>query len=69
LDYEEDSRAEVDMNIVMTGAGKFIEIQGTAEREPFKKEDLNKLIIIAQKGIEDIIHTQSNVLPRSIKFL
>ncbi len=68
LDYEEDSKAEVDMNVVMTGTGKFIEVQGTAEREPFKKEDLNKLIILAQKGIEDIIHTQKNILPRNIKF-
>ncbi|MCX5665595.1 MAG: ribonuclease PH [Candidatus Omnitrophica bacterium] len=62
LDYEEDSKAEVDMNVVMTGAGKFIEVQGTAEREPFKKEDLNKLISLAQGGIENIIHTQKNIL-------
>jgi ribonuclease PH len=62
LDYEEDSKAEVDMNVVMTGAGKFIEVQGTAEREPFKKEDLNKLIVLAQKGIEDIVRTQKNIL-------
>jgi len=62
LDYEEDSKAEVDMNVVMTGAGKFIEVQGTAEREPFKKEDMNKLIALAQKGIEDIIHAQKNIL-------
>ena len=62
LDYEEDSTAEVDMNVVMTGAGKFIEIQGTAEREPFKKEDLNKLTTLAQGGIEDIIRAQKRVL-------
>jgi len=62
LNYEEDSKAEVDMNVVMTGAGKFIEVQGTAEREPFGKEDLNKLISLAQKGIEDIIHIQKNIL-------
>ncbi len=62
LDYEEDSKAEVDMNVVMTGLGKFIEVQGTAEREPFKKEELNKLITLAQKGIEDIIHAQKNIL-------
>ena len=62
LDYEEDSKAEVDMNVVMTGAGKFIEVQGTAEKEPFTKEDLNKLISLAQKGIEDIIRTQKNIL-------
>ena len=62
LDYEEDSSAEVDMNVVMTGAGKFIEIQGTAEKEPFKREDLNKLTTLAQKGIEDIIRTQKKIL-------
>ncbi|MFA5255125.1 MAG: ribonuclease PH [Candidatus Omnitrophota bacterium] len=62
LNYEEDSKAEVDMNVVMTGSGKFIEVQGTAEREPFGKEDLNKLISLAQKGIEDIIHTQKSIL-------
>ncbi len=66
LDYEEDSKAEVDMNVVMTGAGKFIEVQGTAEKEPFKKEDLNKLIVLAQKGIEEIIHIQKDILPRNI---
>jgi ribonuclease PH len=62
LDYEEDSKAEVDMNVVMTGAGKFIEVQGTAEREPFRKEDLNKLIALAQKGIEDIVRAQKNII-------
>ena len=62
LDYEEDSNAEVDMNVVMTGAGKFVEIQGTAEREPFKKEDLNKLTTLAQKGIEEIICAQKKIL-------
>lgn len=68
LDYEEDSKAEVDMNVVMTGAGKFIEVQGTAEKEPFRKEDLNKLIVLAQKGIEDIIRTQKNIL-KGIKII
>jgi ribonuclease PH len=62
LDYEEDSKAEVDMNVVMTGSGKFIEVQGTAERQPFGKDDLNKLITLAQKGIEEIIHKQKNIL-------
>jgi ribonuclease PH len=62
LNYEEDSKAEVDMNVVMTGAGKFIEVQGTAEREPFKKEDLNRLITLAQNGIEDIIRAQKSIL-------
>ena len=51
LDYSEDSRAEVDFNIVMTGAGKFIEMQGTAEGEPFSDEQLGRLIGLAKTGI------------------
>ena len=62
LDYEEDSKGEVDMNIVMTGKGKFIEVQGTAEREPFGKEDLNKLTALAQIGIQEIMSVQKKVL-------
>ena len=62
LDYEEDSTAEVDMNIIMTGDGRFVEIQGTAEREPFKKEDMNKLITLAKKGIDELIAAQKKVL-------
>lgn len=62
LDYDEDSKAEVDMNVVMTGKGKFIEVQGTAEKEPFKKEDLNKLTTLAQNGIQETISAQKKVL-------
>jgi ribonuclease PH len=62
LDYDEDSKGEVDMNIVMTGKGKFIEVQGTAEKKPFNKEDLNKLTALAEKGIQEIIATQKKVL-------
>lgn len=62
LDYDEDSKGEVDMNVVMTGGGKFIEIQGTAEREPFGKEDLNKLTSLAQSGIHEIIRAQKKIL-------
>jgi len=62
LDYEEDSKGEVDMNVVMTGSGKFIEVQGTAERKPFKKEELNKLTSLAQSGIETIIRAQQKAL-------
>src|SRR5215217_2131158 len=51
LAYTEDSTAEVDMNIVCTGAGKFIEIQGTAEREPFTRDQMNEMLAIAEKGI------------------
>ena len=62
LDYGEDSTADVDMNIIMTGTGKFVEIQGTAEKEPFKKEDMNKLIALAKKGIDELITAQKKVL-------
>jgi ribonuclease PH len=50
------------MNIVMTGKGKFIEVQGTAEREPFGKEELNKLTTLAEKGIQEIMAAQKKAL-------
>jgi len=62
LTYEEDSKAEVDMNIVMTGAGEFIEIQGTAERKTFNKDQADKLLTLAKKGIEELIDIQRNLL-------
>ena len=62
LTYEEDSKAEVDMNIVMTGAGEFIEIQGTAERKTFNKEQADQLLILAKKGISELIDIQKNLL-------
>jgi ribonuclease PH len=62
LTYAEDSRAEVDMNVVMTGEGEFIEIQGTAERNPFSKEKSDALLQLAPKGIADLIETQRNLL-------
>jgi len=62
LTYEEDSKADVDMNIVMTGRGEFIEIQGTAERRTFKKEDMDGLLSLAKKGIEDLIDIQRSLL-------
>ncbi len=62
LNYEEDSKAEVDMNIVMTGKGEFIEIQGTAERKTFNKEQMDKLLNLAQKGIAELIDIQRNLL-------
>jgi len=62
LTYEEDSRADVDMNIVMTGKGEFIEIQGTAERKTFNKEQMDALLSLAKKGIEDLIDIQRNLL-------
>jgi ribonuclease PH len=62
LDYDEDSTADVDMNIIMTGDGRFVEIQGTAEREPFTKEDMNKLIALAKKGVDELICAQKKIL-------
>mgnify|MGYP000194564676 CR=1 FL=1 len=62
LTYAEDSIADVDMNIVMTGSGKFVEIQGTAETLPFDKERLEKLLELAQEGIKKIISLQRSVL-------
>jgi ribonuclease PH len=58
LCYDEDSTAEVDMNIVCTGAGKFIEIQGTAEREPFNREQMNEMLELAEKGIGQLFTIQ-----------
>lgn len=66
LDYEEDSKAEVDMNIVMTGAGKFIEIQGTAEKAPFDNRIMNNMIDIAKKGIGELISAQKKILAKVI---
>ena len=62
LNYEEDSTAEVDMNIIMTGSGKFVEVQGTAETEPFSKESLAELISLASKGISELASIQKNSL-------
>lgn len=62
LSYEEDAGAEVDMNIVMTGSGEFIEIQGTAETNPFDRKLLQKMLDLAEKGIREIISIQKSVL-------
>ena len=62
LDYIEDSTGETDMNVVMTGAGKFVEIQGTAEGVPFSRADMDALIGLAEKGISALIGEQKKVL-------
>ena len=62
LNYEEDSRAEVDMNVVMTGSGKFVEIQGTAEESAFSKEELDALTRAARKGIRQLTNMQKRSL-------
>ncbi|OGW71950.1 MAG: ribonuclease PH [Omnitrophica bacterium GWA2_41_15] len=62
LNYEEDSGAEVDMNIIMTGSGKMVEVQGTAEKKPFSAKDLNDLISLAKNGIDDLIGLQKKLI-------
>ena len=62
LDYEEDSTASVDMNVVMTGNGKLIEIQGTAEGEPFSITQMNNLVELAKKGMKKIFTAQKKIL-------
>lgn len=64
LNFEEDSQAEVDMNIVMTESGKIVEIQGTAEKTPFTKEVLDDLITLARSGIAKLIEKQKSVLSK-----
>ncbi len=61
LTYLEDSQADVDMNIVMKSSGEFIEVQGTAERGSFSKEDLNSFLELAKKGIQEIIDVERNL--------
>jgi ribonuclease PH len=62
LKYDEDSRAEVDMNVVCTGDGRFIELQGTAEREPFSRSQMDELVALASHGIETLIGIQKQVI-------
>lgn len=58
LNYHEDSSAEVDMNVVMTGSGGLVEVQGTAEGKPFSKTQMDKMVALAQKGIRELICVQ-----------
>jgi ribonuclease PH len=62
LEYTEDSACDTDMNVVMTGEGKFIEIQGTAEGEAFSKEQMNTLLSLAEKGIKELMALQQAAL-------
>jgi ribonuclease PH len=62
LNYEEDSKAQVDMNVVMTGSGKFVEVQGTAEESAFTRQELDELTRVAQKGIKKLIRIQRKAL-------
>ena len=62
LDYSEDSRAEVDMNVAMTGSGRYVEVQGTAEGTPFSRGELDELLDLATSGIEALVAAQAAVL-------
>jgi ribonuclease PH len=62
LNYEEDSKADVDMNFVMTGSGKFIEVQGTAETRPFTRKQMERMAEIAQSGIKELLREQKKVI-------
>jgi ribonuclease PH len=62
LDYAEDSNAEVDMNVVMTGAGSLVEVQSTAEGRAFSREELNKLLEVAATAIQNLVSLQKSVL-------
>ncbi|HKY43739.1 MAG TPA: ribonuclease PH [Pyrinomonadaceae bacterium] len=65
LKYDEDSRAEVDMNVVCTGDGRFIELQGTAEREPFTRAQMDELVALGVHGIEQLVAIQKRVIAES----
>jgi ribonuclease PH len=62
LKYDEDSSAEVDMNVVCTGDGRFIEVQGTAEGSPFTREQMDNLLELAKKGISELVLLQRQAI-------
>ena len=62
LDYSEDSEADVDMNIIKTGTGGFVEIQGTAEREPFSDKQMKAMLTLADKGIKELVDIQKKAI-------
>jgi len=62
LAYEEDSLAEVDMNLVMTGRGRYVELQGTAERAPFEKKDLDEFVAVGWRAIQDLVALQKELV-------
>lgn len=65
LKYDEDSKAEVDMNIVCTGDGRFIEVQGTAEGEPFTPEQMENLLALARRGLQALVTIQREAIARA----
>jgi len=69
LAYDDDSRAQVDMNVVKTGSGQFIEVQGTAEGLPFARESLNTLLDLADLGIQQLVEKQKAIVGHLVKRL
>ena len=67
LDYEEDVAAEVDMNVVMTGSGQFIEVQGTGEEATFTRAELDKLLRLASRGVKQLVELQRKVLRKRVR--
>lgn len=67
LKYDEDSQAEVDMNIVGTGDGRYIELQGTAEREPFSREQMDQLLALGSLGLETLLRLQREAIAQAQK--
>jgi ribonuclease PH len=66
LDYEEDNLAEVDMNVVMTASGRFVEVQGTGERATFTREELDAMLRLASRGIKQLIDIQKKALRKRL---
>jgi len=66
LDYAEDSSGATDMNVVMTGSGRFVEVQGTAEGEPFTREQLSRLLDLASQGVAQLIQLQRSALSQAV---
>jgi ribonuclease PH len=62
LDYPEDSNSDTDMNVVVTGAGKLVEVQGTAEGEPFSRLEMNAMLDLAERGIGQLVAAQRAAL-------
>ncbi len=67
LCYAEDAIAEVDMNVVMTGAGRFVEVQGTAEESPFSKEELDTMLAVAARGVRELVRLQQRLLAERLQ--
>ena len=67
--YEEDAQAMVDMNLVMTGAGSFIEVQGTGEGRAFSRAEMNALLDLGERGIRELIDVQKRALGETLSWL